>query len=35
MSLIRGESEHRIIRENLAEIQGSYRMLHVGCVTVG
>lgn len=34
MSLICGESEHRIVRENLAEIQGCDRMLHVGRVSV-
>ena len=34
LSLIGGESEHRIIRENLAEIKGGYRMLHVGRISV-
>ena len=34
MSLIRGESEHRIIKENLAEILGCHHMLHVGRVVV-
>ena len=33
MSLKCGESEHRIIMENLAEIQRGYRMLHVGSIS--
>ena len=33
MSLKCGESKHRIIMENLAEIQRGYRMFHVGSIS--